>query len=76
MAKKVKKKVGKKKGKKKVKKNQVAPMETMYSTDEDIWESHNVQEFLQKKGFSWPFSFGKKKGAKKGGKKKGKKKRK
>eukprot|EP00055_Hartaetosiga_balthica_P006725 m.21807 g.21807 ORF g.21807 m.21807 type:complete len:56 (-) comp5390_c0_seq1:1404-1571(-) len=43
MAKKVKKKVGKKKGKKKVKKNQVAPMETMYSTDEDIWESHNVQ---------------------------------
>ena len=69
-----KKKGGKKKKKTLKRSNKVAPAEATFVSDEDVWESHNVQDFLHKKGFSWPFGGGKKK--KKGGGKKGKKKKK
>ncbi|EGD83682.1 hypothetical protein PTSG_04287 [Salpingoeca rosetta] len=72
-----KKKGGKKKKKKGLKKsNKVAPAEATFVTDEDVWESHNVQDFLHRKGFFWPFGGKKKKGGGKKKKKKGGKKKK
>merc|ERR1712000_759617 len=70
-----KKKRASKGAKKKPRKSQVAPAPPEFVADEDVWESHDVADFLSKKGLGWKFGLGKKKkgGKKSAGKKKKKK---
>merc|ERR1711934_175865 len=50
----------KKSAKKKPRKSQVAPAPPEFVADEDVWESHDVADFLSKKGLGWKFGLGKK----------------